>query len=96
MDKELDGAERHRIVECAKADPRVRGVHELRTRAVGARIHIQMHVDLDPEQTLREAHEVVEGMERRLTEAFPSADILIHPDPEGFAEPHGPFGAEGG
>jgi cation diffusion facilitator family transporter len=95
MDKELDDAERQRIVECAKADPRVRGVHELRTRAVGARIHIQMHVDLDPDQTLREAHDVVEGMERRLAEAFPSADILIHPDPEGFAEPHGPFGQEG-
>jgi ferrous-iron efflux pump FieF len=27
--------------------------------------------------------------ENRVLEAFPTADILIHPDPRGAAEPHG-------
>jgi hypothetical protein len=27
--------------------------------------------------------------ESRLLEAFPSADIIIHPDPRGLAEKHG-------
>ena len=76
------------------ADPRIRNVHELRTRASGPTVHIQMHVDLDPHQTLLQAHAIVEGAEARGLAAFPAADVLIHPDPEGHAEPHGQFGEE--
>jgi divalent metal cation (Fe/Co/Zn/Cd) transporter len=50
---------------------------------------MQMHVDLDPLLTLEDAHRVIVEAERRLLEAFPMADILIHPDPRGLAEPHG-------
>jgi divalent metal cation (Fe/Co/Zn/Cd) transporter len=46
-------------------------------------------VDLDPLLTLEDAHRVIVEAERRLLEAFPMADILIHPDPRGLAEPHG-------
>ncbi len=94
MDHELDDEARQTITEAVLADPAIRNVHELRTRASGPRIHIQMHVDLDPDQTLRQAHVVVEGAEARVMAAFPAADVLIHPDPEGFAEPHGLFGEE--
>lgn len=96
MDRELGDAERRAISEAVLADPKIRNVHDLRTRASGPTIHIQMHIDLDPDQSLREAHEIVEGAEQRVLKAFPAADLLIHPDPEGFAEPHGPFGMEGG
>jgi hypothetical protein len=27
--------------------------------------------------------------EKRVLDAFPAADIIIHPDPRGRAEPHG-------
>lgn len=94
MDHELGDKEREAICDAVLSDPRIRNVHELRTRASGPAVYIQMHVDLDPAQTLREAHEVVEGAEARVLAAFPAADVLIHPDPEGFAEPHGPFGEE--
>jgi cation diffusion facilitator family transporter len=94
LDHELGEPERKAIVEAVLADRRIRNVHELRTRASGPRIHIQMHVDLDPDQTLDEAHQIVEAAEQRVLTAFPAADLLIHPDPEGRAEPHGPFGQE--
>jgi cation diffusion facilitator family transporter len=94
LDHELGEPERKAIVEAVLADHRIRNVHELRTRASGPRIHIQMHVDLDPDQTLDQAHQIVEGAEQRVLTAFPAADLLIHPDPEGRAEPHGPFGKE--
>jgi divalent metal cation (Fe/Co/Zn/Cd) transporter len=48
-----------------------------------------MHADLDPDITLEVAHKAVVAAERRVLSAFPDADILIHPDPEGRAEPHG-------
>lgn len=89
MDHELPEEARERIVQLMTADPRVRGVHQLRTRASGPYVHIQLHADLDPDQTLEAAHEIVVAAENRVLEAFPAADIIIHPDPRGRAEPHG-------
>lgn len=92
MDQELPGEDRARIIEIVTRDPRLTDVHQLRTRASGPYVHMQMHVDLDPLLTLEDAHRVIVEAERRLLAAFPMADILIHPDPRGLAEPHGgPF-----
>lgn len=88
MDRELPEAERERILDLACADERVVGVHQVRTRASGPFLHVQMHMDLRPDQTLVEAHAVIAAAERRILAAFPSADVLIHPDPYGHAEVH--------
>ena len=89
MDAELPDADRQKIIELAEDDPKVLGVHQLRTRASGPFIHIQMHMDLDPDQSLTEAHNIVVAAENRVLAEFPAADVLIHPDPHGRAEPHG-------
>jgi cation diffusion facilitator family transporter len=94
MDRELPDDARSRIIALMTADPRLTDVHQLRTRASGPTIHIQMHADLDPELSLEVAHEVVVAAEKRVLEAFPSADIIIHADPRGRAEPHGGAFAE--
>jgi len=94
MDQELPETERERIVLLATTDPRVLGVHQLRTRASGPYVHIQMHADLAADISLAEAHTVIVAAENRLLEAFPSADIIIHPDPRGLAEKHGGVFAE--
>jgi divalent metal cation (Fe/Co/Zn/Cd) transporter len=94
MDRELPEDARARIVELMTADPRLTDVHQLRTRASGPYVHIQMHADLDPNLTLAAAHEVLVAAEKRVLEAFPAADIIIHPDPRGRAEPHGGAFAE--
>jgi cation diffusion facilitator family transporter len=95
MDRELADESRARIIALMTEDPRVTDVHQLRTRASGPFIHIQLHADLDPNLTLIEAHRVVVAAENRVLTAFPAADIIIHPDPRGFAEPHGGAFAEG-
>ena len=89
MDRELADESRRRIIALMTEDPQVRDVHQLRTRASGPYVHIQMHADLDPALTLVQAHQVMVAAEKRVLEAFPSADIIIHPDPRGQAEPHG-------
>jgi cation diffusion facilitator family transporter len=94
MDHELPQDERLKILELAKDDPRVLGVHQLRTRASGPYVHIQMHMDVDPDLSLMAAHELVVAAEGRVLQAFPAADIIIHPDPRGRAEPHGGAFAE--
>jgi len=94
MDHELPDEVRARIVELMTKDPRLTDVHQLRTRASGPFVHMQMHVDLDPQLTLEAAHQVIVAAEKRVLEAFPSADIIIHADPRGRAEPHGGAFAE--
>ncbi len=89
MDHELPDDSRARIKELMTQDPRVRDVHQMRTRASGPYIHIQMHAELDPSLSLVEAHQVMVAAERRVLEAYPTADIIVHPDPRGAAEPHG-------
>ncbi|WP_019960523.1 cation diffusion facilitator family transporter [Woodsholea maritima] len=89
MDKELPDEEREAILRLAREDAQVLGVHNLRTRAAGPFVHIQIHMDLDPTLTLDEAHKIIVAAEKRIMSAFPAADILIHPDPRGHAEPHG-------
>ncbi len=89
LDRELPDEDRRRIKSLALKVPGVLSVHELRTRAAGIFVHIQFHVDLDPTISLAEAHTIVVEVERQLLEAYPAADILIHPDPKGQAESHG-------
>lgn len=94
MDRELPEEDRERIVSLATADPRLLGVHQLRTRASGPYVHMQMHADLAADISLAEAHTIMVAAENRLLAAFPSADIIIHPDPRGLAEKHGGLFAE--
>jgi cation diffusion facilitator family transporter len=89
MDRGLPVEARARIVELATADPRITGVHQLRTRVAGPYVMVQLHADLDPSLTLDAAHHIMVEAENRILGEFPAADILIHPDPRGRAEPHG-------
>jgi ferrous-iron efflux pump FieF len=94
LDHELPDSDRTRIVDLVLKDPAVFDVHQLRTRASGPIMHMQMHAELDPELSLESAHKIVVEAERRILEAYPTADIIIHADPLGRAEPHGGAFAE--
>ncbi len=92
MDKELPEAERQQILEIARHHPKVRHVHELRTRSSGTQKFIQMHVVLDHTLSLLDAHRISDDVEKAVEATFPGADIIIHQDPEGVAEFHPPVG----
>jgi cation diffusion facilitator family transporter len=89
MDHELPPEARAQILALAMDDDRILDIHALRTRASGPFVHIQMHADVPGHISLEEAHKIVVAAERRVLTAFPAADILIHADPHGRAEPHG-------
>ncbi len=89
LDQELPAAERDLILRLATQDSAILAVHDLRTRASGPHIHIQMRVDMDKTLSLAEAHDIVLSAEKRLMEAYRAADILIHPHPIGCHETHG-------
>lgn len=89
LDREVADDVRARIRALAEADSAILRVHELRTRASGPYMHVQFHAELDPDLTLEQAHRIVVAAEERIRAEFPAADIIIHPDPKGRAEPHG-------
>jgi len=89
MDRELPDEDRARILALAADDERILGVHQLRTRAMGPYVQVQFHADLDPKLTLEAAHRIIVAAERRIMDAYPGGDVLIHADPRGRAEPHG-------
>jgi ferrous-iron efflux pump FieF len=89
MDRGLEPDALMKIRTLAMDDPNVLGIHQMRTRVSGPYVMIQMHMDLDPSQTLEAAHRIIIAAEKRLLTAYPNADIIIHGDPRGLAEPHG-------
>ncbi|MDF3075190.1 MAG: fieF [Alphaproteobacteria bacterium] len=92
MDRELSLEERERIKEIVRAHPQVRDLHDLRTRSSGITTFIQLHMELDPEMKLSQAHDIAEAVEADIRLAFPNAEIIVHQDPEGVAEPRASFG----
>ncbi|HBY43614.1 cation transporter dimerization domain-containing protein, partial [Brevundimonas sp.] len=89
LDRAASDEERAAIVAAVTEDARVANVHQLRTRMAGQALMVQMHVDLDPDLSLKAAHDIILDAEKRVLKVFPHADILIHADPRGAAEPHG-------
>ncbi|HEX6842266.1 MAG TPA: cation diffusion facilitator family transporter [Stellaceae bacterium] len=93
MDQELPGDARARIRQIALAHPEVRSVHDLRTRAAGPDAFVQIHLEMDGDLTLKEAHRISDAVEADILAAFPQAEVMIHQDPEGVEEPRRTFPA---
>jgi ferrous-iron efflux pump FieF len=91
MDRELPEADRERIGTIARRHPAVREVHDLRTRSSGLTRFIQLHIEVDPDLSLVRAHEIGDQVEASIREAFPDAEVILHVDPFGVAEPQPSF-----
>ncbi len=87
MDKEWPDAQRQQFLTVAARHPRLRGIHDMRTRTSGGHRFVQFHVWVDPGMTLAEAHRVMDEVEAELRVEFPGVDIIIHPDPDGHIDP---------
>ncbi|WP_445777137.1 cation efflux pump FieF [Shewanella sp.] len=81
LDRELDDDTREHIKALAKQDPRVRGVHDLRTRQAGKTTFIQLHMELPGALSLEEAHDIADKAGLAIKAAFDDAEVIIHQDP---------------
>jgi ferrous-iron efflux pump FieF len=88
MDRELPVEDRDQIFNIAMAHADVRDLHELRTRRSGQDVFIQLHLELDADITLMQAHIISDEVELQIRNAFKGAEVLIHQDPSGLQELH--------
>ncbi len=81
---------RARIRAIAMAQPKVRDVHDMRTRSAGPNSFVQLHLAMDRDISLLEAHEIADRVMYEVEAEFPSTEVLIHQDPEGVDERRDP------
>lgn len=80
MDRSADRAVLDGIAAIARDWPGVRGFHDLKTRTAGSRVFVNLHIELDGDQTLREAHDIGAALRRAILARFPQTDVIIHKD----------------
>jgi ferrous-iron efflux pump FieF len=81
MGREMPDSEKQKIIDLLTALPEIRGYHNLRTRYMGMKPIIQMHIDIPDSLSFHEAHEVTEHVEAEILALFPGAEVIVHPDP---------------
>ena len=66
----------------ALSHPEVISLHGLRSRYVGSDLHVDVHIVVDDQMTLKDAHDVAEEVEQLLIDSSENVvDALVHIDP---------------
>jgi ferrous-iron efflux pump FieF len=83
MDRSADTTLLSGIAAITGGFPGIRGFHDLKTRTAGSRVFVHLHIELDGDQSLREAHAIGAALRRRIIETYPQCDVIIHKDVAG-------------
>jgi cation diffusion facilitator family transporter len=68
---------------------RMKGVedcHAVRIRPSGASWFVDLHVTMDGDRTLNEAHALTERIEKKVQELLPDSDVTVHVEPVELSE----------
>ncbi len=84
MDHELPREIREQVCRVARMLPQVKGIHGIRTRRSGQTMLIQLHLELDDQMPLLQAHGIAKAVEKEILRIWPDADVMIHQDPVEF------------
>jgi cation diffusion facilitator family transporter len=70
------------IVKMAKEEPEIRSCHEVRSRKLGNNYYVDMHIEVDPNYPIIDAHEVAHRIEEKIKKRYREIrDIVIHIEP---------------
>jgi cation diffusion facilitator family transporter len=70
-----------KIISAVELLPGVTDCHNVRVRYSGPQLFVDIHVLVDGNQTLMEAHNLTEQIERVIQRLAPNADVTVHPEP---------------
>jgi ferrous-iron efflux pump FieF len=83
MDKEVEGDVREKIIELINKTDGILSYHDLRITGMISNLFISLDIEVEPNITITEAHEIARSLEHRLIEAYSGVQVFIHIDPEG-------------
>lgn len=72
-----------KVRETVLSKPGVLDCHQIRIRSSGPETFIDVHIFVNPEQSISETHQLTDQIEHALREIVADADITVHPEPEG-------------
>ena len=81
LDRQLPEEEQARIMALCCAVEGVHGVHDLRTRQSGPTRFVQLHLELDDQLPLVQAHQIADEAELAVRQSFERMEVIIHMDP---------------
>ena len=83
LDRSLEKSIENRISDEANAEPDVRGVVSLKTRAIGQHLSVDMKLGVSPGMTLREGHAIANRVKEKLVEKIDNLG-LVNVSPTGI------------
>jgi cation diffusion facilitator family transporter len=82
MDTMPDADHMREIRAVAGQVPGVIGVEKCFARKTGLKYHVDLHLEVDPEITVRASHDIASEVRNRITQSLPwVADVLVHVEP---------------
>lgn len=83
VDTGLDAAMLEKITSIIIAVPGVCALHQLRSRSLGGKVFVDVHILVDPLISVSEGHFIGQEVHYHLTQNFPDViDVTVHVDPE--------------
>lgn len=82
-EERVDGITYDKIRDIIQSSDGVTHWHRLRTRTVGRELFIDVHILVDPELKITEAHDIAEGLENELNDEISRpVNIMVHIEPD--------------
>jgi cation diffusion facilitator family transporter len=72
----------NKIIAAVECLPGVADCHNVRFRYSGPQLFVDIHILVDGNQTLKEAHDLTEEIEYTIQQLLPNVDVTIHPEPQ--------------
>jgi ferrous-iron efflux pump FieF len=85
-DREADDETKRIILAAVDETKGVLGCHDLRSRVSGARVFVELHLEIDGRISLFRAHKISDEVESKIAEKLPHVQVIIHQDPFGLKE----------
>ncbi|MBW3623221.1 MAG: cation diffusion facilitator family transporter [Armatimonadetes bacterium] len=88
MDVSLPPGEIERIAQLAQEHPAIHSFHQIRTRRVGGQRHIDLHIRVSGDLTVREGHDIAHDLRDRIEGEMEGAHVVIHVEPSNEGDVH--------
>lgn len=81
MDRAVSLEEHQKIEKIIQATPGVKGCHDLRTRKMGDLILVDVHIEVDGNETVQVGHDIAQEAANRVMASLPILNVMTHVDP---------------